>query len=222
MGVSLREILQGRVKKGLMIIPEGWDFEALVRYYENIVPEHIWKRDFVEAKPTGFRMAKNTQIYKRLEKTLTKMERMRKKKLAEQRKALEKREQFYGMDPTLFGKGTVDLVKKNDLTMGMAAKALEQTKQATIARLYDVRRKAKAKNMLKPFDEAIDSALKMAKNQDESGVYFALNSIADAFERQLQGIASKRIGPRADGMPAKRPTIDDEDEDEKSPKAEED
>jgi len=69
-----------------------------------------------------------------------------------------------------------------------------------------------------PYMKAIDAVLEMAKNQGEKGVYEALNAMADAFERKLQGIAGKRISPRADDKPPKRPTVD---EDEESPFAEE-
>lgn len=225
----LRKLLREKVQKGAIVIPEGWDFGNLVAYYD-FVPEHVWvdaiapPRGAIVGGGTPRRMAKNTKLYKRLDKTLTRIEKMKKKALAKRRKALEKREQFYGMNPTLFGKGTVNLVSKNDLTLGMAAKTLDQIKQTTIMRLLDVQRKAKEKNMLKPFDEAVDLALKMAKNQGAKGIYFALNEVANAFERQLKSMASKRTGPRSDGMPAARPTVsdDEEDEDEKSPKAEED
>jgi len=227
MNQNLISKLRTGIKNGTLTLPDGWTVKSAIacldRLEKNYSAKYRGKGEVTTpwAEELGRKFDKFANAFSRLATVMSAMDKMPVRRIAKAKEVLDKETELYSnslISGLLFGLGTRDLVNKNDLTLGMADKVLHQTKERTMARLREVEAKAKKKDMYIPYMKAIDAVLEMAKDQGEKGVYEALNAMADAFERKLQGIAGKRISPRADDKPPKRPTVD---EDEESPFAEE-
>lgn len=147
-------------------------------------------------------------------------------------RSIKKKQRFPGFSNSLFGLGTRDLISKSDLTLGLHQKNLNLLKDEVKRRVVRVLAQAKKKGLYPEFEKAMRMTIEMSKSQGEAGVWKALETFAEVSEKKLSIIHSvkdyskpgsmpKRASPTWNNKPPKRPTVDDEDEEETSPFAEE-
>ena len=234
---------------GIIMWPKGWslskvdrEYEKMMRKAEDNYPQ--WARDLLS------KIDKAEVAFKRLATVAPIIKRMKAERLAKSKRQLASQSAFYGrrslLPEYLYGDAPEirELHKSNDLTMGAAGKQEEYEDRVT-KKVVELAGEAHTLGLGKVYRKVLSKVLEYLKNADaDKGLKLrTLEDFADQFKQALDEHVKKppkdgsvtaeeldkdwinqlrlRVSPVGDGEPPKRPTTDEEDEEDTSPMAEE-